>query len=189
MELEEYGWVIDFLPRGRSDERMPEPSAQLVGEHYFTLFEVTIKPAIRLDLGRRIYIGKGERAEVDRIRKRIAYDDLSATSRSELNATLSRIVKAKEAEFINFFNKAGPLSVRLHQLELLHGIGKKHLAQILAARDSKLFENFEDLRARVPLLPDPVQLAAGRILEELSGKPQHYLFVRPPRPDDSHDRY
>ncbi|MFH1094724.1 MAG: DUF655 domain-containing protein [Candidatus Micrarchaeota archaeon] len=189
MELEEYGWVIDFLPRGRSNERMPEPSAQLLGERYFTLFEVTIKPTVSIAFGQRIYLGKGERAEVDRIRKRIGYEDLSATSRNELNANLVKIVNAKEAEFINFFNKAGPLSVRLHQLELLHGIGKKHLAQILAARDAKPFENFEDLRARVPLLPDPVSLVAGRILEELSGKPQHYLFVRPPRPGDLHERY
>ena len=184
MELEEHGWVIDFLPRGRSNERMPEPCAQLVGDRYFTLFEVTIKPDVNLVFGQKVYIGRGERAEVDRIRKRITYEDLSPTSRSELETSLGKIVKSKEAEFVNFFNKAGPLSVRLHQLELLHGVGKKHLAQILDARDTKAFESFDDIRSRVQLLPDPVQLVSGRILEEMAGKPQHYLFVRPPRPGD-----
>ena len=188
MELEEFAWVIDFLPRGRASERMPEPVAQLVGEKYFTLFEVAIKPNVAISFGQRIYIGREQRNEEERIRKRIDYGTLTAAARNELGPVISKIVQAKEPELIKFFNKAGPMSVRLHQLELLHGIGKKHLAQILEAREARQFESFADLRARVPLLPDPVQLITGRLLEELEGRPQHYLFVRPPRTGDAYER-
>ena len=174
VEREEYAWVVDFLPSGRSSERAPEAIAQLIGERFFTLFEVSIKPDIQVQFCQRIYLGKDERPEVERIRKRIVYDELTSTARTEAPSALKKIIESRESDFINFFNKSGPLSVRLHQLELLHGIGKKHLAQILEAREQKQFANFEDLRARVPLLPDPVQLIAGRVLQELEGKEQNY---------------
>ncbi len=177
---EEYAWVIDFLPGGRSDQRAGEPIAQLLGEHFFTLFEVSVKPGKTLTFGQRIYIGPAEREEVERIRKRLTYDELTGTARTELSNCLGKILHYREAEFMSFFNKAGPLSVRLHQLELINGIGKRHLLQILEARETKPFENFADLHARLPLMPDPAQLLVNRILEEMQGKVQHYLFVRPP---------
>ncbi|PIT84586.1 DUF655 domain-containing protein [Candidatus Micrarchaeota archaeon CG10_big_fil_rev_8_21_14_0_10_45_29] len=185
-EREEHGWVLDFLPTGRSSERAPEPIAQLVGEKYFTLFEVTTKPNITLSFGQRVYLGKEERPEVERIRKRIDYPELTSASRSELVQVLRKIVESREADFVNFFNKAGPLSIRLHQLELIHGIGKKHLAQILEKRQEKPFDNFADLRERVTLLPDPVQIIVGRIRQELEGSEQNFLFVRPPKKDDGY---
>lgn len=180
MEMEEYGLVVDFLPKGRANERISEPVAQIVGEGHFTLLEVTVKQGISLQLGQRIYSGRDARPEVERIRKRIDYNELTATGRSELPHVVKQIIAAKEKEFVNFFNKAGPMSIRLHQLELLHGIGKKHLGQILDARDEKQFENFADIHARVPLLPDPSGIIVTRVMEELEGKPVHYLFVRPP---------
>lgn len=183
-EREEYGWVVDFLPNGRSNERAPEPIAQVVGETYFTLFEVSTKPAIALSFGQRVYLGKDERPEIERIRKRIDFNELTPTARNELPIILRKIVSTREADFVAFFNKAGPLSVRLHQLELIHGIGKKHMAQILEAREQKPFESFDDIKARVPLLADPVQIFVGRIVQELEGNIQNHLFVRPPKKDE-----
>jgi putative nucleotide binding protein len=180
MEMEEYGYVLDYLPNGRSSERIPEPMAQIIGENHFTLLEVTIKAGMALSLGQRVYAGRETRQEVDRIRRRIEFPDLTAAARNELPRVLSSIVHAREAHFVNFFNKAGPLSIRLHQLEIMHGIGKKHLSQILDARDTKQFESFADIHGRVPLLPDPAGLVSSRIIEELEGRSVHYLFVRPP---------
>ncbi len=181
VEREEYAWVIDFLPHGRSSEREPEPMAQLIGEKFFTLFEVSVKKDSSLQFGQRVYLGKDERPQVERIRKRITFDDLTPTARNEAPSVLKNIIASREPDFINFFNKAGPLSVRLHQLELIHGIGKKHLTQILDVRESSPFTSFEDVKSRVPLLSDPMQMLAMRIMQELEGKEQNYLFVRPPR--------
>ncbi|MCX8195045.1 MAG: DUF655 domain-containing protein [Candidatus Micrarchaeota archaeon] len=178
--MEEYGRVIDFLPDGRASEREREPLAQLVGEKYFTLLEVTIKKGASCSLGQRLYIGKEARNEVDKIKRRIEFNDLTATARNELPMVVKAIIHDREKEFVEMFNRAGPISIRLHQLELLPGIGKKHLREILESREEKKFESFKDLQSRITLMPDPVNLIMTRISEELQGNSQHYLFVRPP---------
>lgn len=180
MEMEDFARVIDFMPEGRSTDREREPTAQLVGEKYFTLLEVAIKRNTPCSLGQRLYIGKDARVEVEKIKKRIDFQDLSATARNELPLVAKNIIHDREAEFVNFFNKAGPISIRLHQLELLPGIGKKHLQQILEARETKPFATFKDIQERVSLLPDPASLLLTRITDETQGDSKYYLFVRPP---------
>jgi putative nucleotide binding protein len=179
MEMEEYARVIDFLPDGRSMDREREPVAQLLGEKYFTLLEVAIKREAKISLGQRVYIGKDARTEVEKIKRRIDFNELTATARNELPLVAKNIIHDREADFVGFFNKAGPLSIRLHQLELLPGVGKKHLTEILDARD-KPFASFKDIQQRVSLLPDPANLIFTRINEEMSGTSKYYLFVRPP---------
>jgi putative nucleotide binding protein len=180
MEMEEWGYVVDFLPAGRAGERLAEPMAQLIGERYFTLLEVTPKPGINLSLGQKVYIGKENRAEIDRIRRRIEFFEMTAAAKNELEEVLKIAVEKREADFVGFFNKCGPVSIRLHQIELLPGIGKKHMQEILEQRDIKPFESFADVRNRVTLMPDPVHLIVSRIKEELGGTSKYYMFVRPP---------
>lgn len=187
MEMEEHARVIDFLPDGRAADREREPVAQLVGEKYFTILEVSIKRGTAVALGQRLYIGKDAREQVEKIKRRIEYNELTATARNELPLVTRNIIQDREAEFVGMFNKAGPISIRLHQLELLPGIGKKHLKEILESREEKPFENFKDMQARVPLLPDPVNLIQTRVTEELAGATKNYLFVRPPA--RHHDEY
>ncbi len=180
MEMEEYARVIDFLPDGRPADREREPLAQLMGEKYFTLLEVSIKRGVQVTLGQRIYIGKDAREHVEKIKRRIEFNDLTATARNELPLVGKNVIQDREAEFVTMFNKAGPISIRLHQLELLPGIGKKHLKEILEARETKPFESFKDMQSRVPLLPDPVNLIQTRIADEITGTTKNFLFVRPP---------
>jgi len=79
---------------------------------------------------------------------------------------------------VDFFNKAQPMSTRMHALELLPGVGKKHMWEILDARKESTFESFEDIKKRVKLLSDPKKAIMSRILNEISGKEKHFLFVR-----------
>jgi putative nucleotide binding protein len=65
----------------------------------------------------------------------------------------------------------------MHQLELLPGLGKKHMWEIIEARREDPFKSFADLKARVKLMPDPEKLVAKRILQELEGMEKHYIFV------------
>jgi len=87
------------------------------------------------------------------------------------------LVMKNEARFIDFFNKAQPLTTRMHQLELLPGVGKKHMWEIIEARNQAPFASFDDLKKRVKLIPDPQNTVVKRILQELSGKEKHLLFV------------
>ena len=49
--------------------------------------------------------------------------------------------------------------------------------EVLEARKVKLFESFEDLKARVKLLPDPKQAVVKRIISELEGKEKYRIFA------------
>ena len=65
----------------------------------------------------------------------------------------------------------------MHQLELLPGLGKKHMWEILEARKVKPFASFDDLKERVKLLPNPKQVVIKRILSEIEGKEKYQIFV------------
>jgi putative nucleotide binding protein len=179
-EREEYGLVLDFLPQGKATDRERRAVAQVIGEKYFTMLEVILKENVTLSIQQRVYIGKDDRKEIEKIKGRVSYEELTSAARSELERTVRKIVEERQEDFVRFFNKCGSISIRLHQLELLPGIGKKHMRELLEQREEKPFESFEDLQKRVALMPDPANVLTARISDELQGKSQHYIFVRPP---------
>ena len=174
--------VLDFLPRGHSTGRQ-EPIAQVLGNKYFSLLEVIIKRDVTVKNEDVIYIGEGKRGEVDHIKRRITVRDLTTFARSELPFVIERLVKNEEQRFVDFFNKAQPISTRLHQLELLPGVGKKHMWDIIEDRKSNgPFKSFEDIKKRIKLMPDPANTLVKRILEELENESVRYrLFVSGPQ--------
>ncbi len=187
--MEEYAIILDYLPLGYVKEGIPtykrKPVAQAIGKEEFTLLELIPKEKINLDIHQNVYIGSGKREEIARVNRRLKYDDLTATAKVELDYVIEEIIKSKEDKFVEFFNKAGPISTRLHQLELLPGIGKKHMWYIINARKEKPFQNFDDIKKRVTMLSDPIKLISKRILLELDatgdkkGKRKYILFTRP----------
>jgi putative nucleotide binding protein len=185
---EEFAIVLDFLPNGRTfDSRAgrSQPVAQVVGKERFLLLELTPRQGVFLQPYEEVYIGDGKRDKVHHILGRVDVDKLSTTARSELDFVLHDIVKNNPQKFVQFFNKAGPLTIRTHSLELLPGFGKKHMWEVLERRQDKDFADFNDLRERVKMIPDPEKAIVRRILEEMGGKEKHYLFVeRPPVHDE-----
>jgi putative nucleotide binding protein len=180
-DLEEYAHVLDYLPTGKSFSVRSEPIVQLIGETRFTLLEAVPKVTdIRTE--ERIYIGKGVRDKISLIKSRLAYENLTEGSRSELPISIASIIRGDEKRFVDFFNNASPLNIRMHTLELLPGIGKKHLQAILEAREEKPFESFADISQRVALLQDPVKLLMERVLMELKGESRFYILTRPMHP-------
>ncbi|MCD6445409.1 DUF655 domain-containing protein [Candidatus Bathyarchaeota archaeon] len=181
---EEYAYVLDFLPHGRPGIR-PSGRAgyragalvQLVGEEFFTLLEALVKEGVILKPRDRVYVGKEFRKEITYIIGRIGYDELTATAKMELPAVISLIVKNREEWFVNFFNTAQAITPRMHALELIPGIGKKYMWQVINERERKPFESFEDLQKRTEI-PSPVKLITKRILEELAGESKYRLFTR-----------
>lgn len=182
MLTEEFGIVLDFLPKGKSTDFKEEPLAQIIGENYFTLLEVTTKQPVQV--GEKLYIGKKERDKVNIIKRRINFSQLTLNSKDELSGQIKKIVSSKPEKFLEFFNKSGPISIKRHALELLPSMGKKHLKKFLEEREKKPFESFEDIKKRVPHIVDPVKLIIKRILLELDDSNlKHYLFTRPPKKD------
>jgi len=179
VEYEEYAYVLDYLPEGyldlNSGRRTGKPVAQVLGEKAFTLLEVT--PKVDLMLYERVFVGKGNRDKILLINRKISYNDLTDTAKAELPYVVEEIIKNNEERFVQFFNVAPPITNRLHSLELLPGIGKKHMWEIIEERQREPFKSFEDLRKRVKGLPDPVKMIAKRIVDELQDKDRYKLFV------------
>jgi putative nucleotide binding protein len=174
---DDYVIVLDFLPHGRSGDRKAEPLAQAIGEKFFNLLEIIIKDGVAIKPKDKLYIGGDKREEVKYIRSRIDYSQLTNFSKAELESTIKDLINSDEKKFVDFFNRAGPLTTRLHSLELLPGIGKRHMWEIINERKKKPFENFTDLKQRVSMLPDPNKMIIKRILDELQSKDRHRLFV------------
>ncbi len=178
---EEYAYILDFLPfplpTTSSRLKWRGPIAQAIGEDYFTLLELAPRPGITLNIGERVFIGRGERDKIIKVLRKINFDELTTTAKNELSRIIDTIVTRNEHKFVKFFNEAPPLTTRLHSLELLRGIGKKLLWEILREREKKPFENFEDIRARTRI-SDPKKAIIERILEELENNEKYYLFVK-----------
>ncbi len=180
--MEDYAWILEYFPQGKPSDPKREPLVQLVGHQYFTLLESSVKRESNVIVGQKVYIGKDARNEIDRIKGRITFSDLTPSAKEILSKVIHSIVSEREPEYVMFMNKAGSISMRVHQLELLPGVGRKNLESILAEREKKPFENFADIKARVHSLSDPAAPFVNRIMSEMDGKEKHYLFLRPPSP-------
>lgn len=148
--MEKYAIILDYLPHGYIEEGRPffrkRPVAQAIGKDEFTLLELIPKPGVELDIHEEVYIGPGKRDKIARVNRRLTARELTATARVELPYVVEEIVRSRENEFVEFFNKATSISTRLHQLELLPGIGKKYMWEIIKAREKEPFKSFEDIK-------------------------------------------
>jgi len=179
---EEHAYVLDYLAHGRPQARPSYRAGalvQLVGEEFFTLLEATLREGLVMKPGDRVYVGKDSRQEITYIIGRISYDELTSAAKTELPSVLEKIVLNREVWFINFFNAAQAITPRMHAIELIPGIGKKYMWQIINERDRTPFQNFLDLQQRANI-PSPAKLVTKRILEELSGESKYRLFTRAP---------
>lgn len=178
---EEKAIVLDFLPHGYPMDTRPSHRktaiVQAIGMTHFVLLELVPKKDIFLQPLQEVYIGEGKREEVHHIVGKLDYGKLTTTAKKELDFVVQDLVKKFEPRFVEFFNKAAPLTMRMHQLELLPGLGKKHMWEILEKREEKPFESFADVKARVKLMPDPQKIIIKRILSEIQGKEKHNIFV------------
>ncbi len=177
--MEEYAWVIEYLPQGRSADLKTEAIVQLIGHNFFTLLEATAKPESVISIGQKVYIGKEQRNEIARIKGKLNFSQLTPSAKENISTVIKSIVHERENDFIAFINKAAPISMRVHQLEFLPGVGKKHLESLIIEREKKPFENFADLKIRIHSITDPTLLFVHRIMNELEGKEKHYLFLTP----------
>lgn len=181
--MENFAYVLDYLPHGRQTERgfHREPLALAIGEDELKLLELVPRVGVTLVAGERIALlpRDGVAPPIDHVRRRIGHEELTVAARSELPATLERIVRSNSAKYLRFFNEAPAVSRRFHLLELLPGIGKKTMQQIVDERRRAPFQSFDEIEERLHL-KDPERLIVGRIEQELSGVEDKYrLFVAP----------
>ena len=183
-KYEDRGIVLDFLPHGKADDPRPihlrEQLAQVLGDTFFTLLEVVPKEGVTLTPHELVAIGKEQRDKVDRVKHRVSYTELSAAAKAELPSAVEKLINESPDRFLDFFNRAPPITTRFHQLELLPGIGKKLMWAIIEERKKGPFKSFQDLEKRVKGLSDAKKMIAKRVVMELEGVDKYRAFVRPP---------
>jgi putative nucleotide binding protein len=171
--------VLDFLPHGRTDDDRPqyekEPLAYALDVETFRLYELVVAETDAVTIGDRVDVS-GE--AVERARE-VDFEDLPGGAQSELGYAVEDLVDAEEARFVDFYNEAQPITLRLHQLDLLPGIGKKLRNGVLDERKRRPFESFAELESRVDGLHNPEEVLVERILDELRETDLKYrTFVR-----------
>ena len=121
--MEDYAYVLDVLPDGRPDSKRRfrrEPVVYGLGIEEFKIFDMEPITGAVINIGDRCYIGKDteERTQIDHVRSRVNFVELTHTAQSELTFVLDEVVKENEEKFIQFYNNAGPISRRY--LSLIH---------------------------------------------------------------------
>ena len=175
---EEFAIVLEFLPNGYPLEKKLIPIAQAIGEKNLVLLELVPRRGIVLEIGEKVYIGEGKRDKIYYILGRLKREKITESAKSQLREVVNRIVKEREKEFIKFFNASDAINKRIHQIELLPGIGKKHMQEIIKQRQEKEFESFEEMKKRIQNLPDPEKAIEKRIMLELTNLERHNLFIK-----------
>ena len=177
MEKEEHAIVLEYLPNGYPLEKKMMPIAQAIGEINLTLLELVPRRGVSLEIEEKVYIGEGKRDKIYYILGRLNKEKLTESAKAQLQELVGTVVKAREKKFVEFFNESGAINKRIHQIELLPGLGKKHMMEILKQRKEKPFESFEDMKKRIANLPDPEKAVEKRIMEELTGFERYNLFT------------
>jgi putative nucleotide binding protein len=178
MNKEEFAIVLEYLPNGYPLEGKMMPIAQAIGKENLTLLELVPRRGVSLEIGEEVYIGESKRDKIYYILGRLRREKLTESAKDQLQEFLEKIVKEREKEFVDFFNKAEAINKRIHQIELLPGFGKKHMQEIIKQREEKDFESFEDIKQRIQNLPDPEKAIEKRIIKELLDFERYNLFVK-----------
>ena len=178
-KYEEHAYVLDFNSRGKSSTVRGRDGIIItaIGEDRLTLLEILGIPNSTFEIGEKIYIGKEGRTKVLSVLGKMEYDKISSSAQSELETVVETIVSDNESKFVEYLNKAQPLTPRIHALELIPGIGKTYMKTMLEEREKKKFEIYQDLQERVGF-KEPVKHISERIMDEITGESRMNLFVK-----------
>ncbi len=177
--------ILDVLKHGHPEEDKPSwtkiPIAQVFTFPDFVLYEVKINKKPNLELlpeEKNTYEDFLIHNKLGEVLKKIDYDDLTSTSKALIQPILEKEILNYEEEFINFFNNSTSITPRMHALKLLPGIGKKHMWEIIEARERQKFVTFQDIADRTSI-SNPIKQIALRIIKELKREGiKYYLFSK-----------
>jgi len=176
---EEYAYVLDFNPRGKSSTVRGRDGIIItaIGEDRLTILEILGIPNSTFEIAEKIYIGKEGRTKVLSVLGKMDYSRISSVAQSELESVVENIVTDNEEKFVAYLNNAQPLTPRIHALELIPGIGKTYMKTMLEEREKQKFESYQDLQERVGF-KEPIKHISERIMDEITGESRMNLFVK-----------
>ncbi|MCG3215258.1 MAG: DUF655 domain-containing protein [Candidatus Heimdallarchaeota archaeon] len=170
--------VLDYLSEGKGfgQTKQREPIIQGIGTTWFTLLELTVERRGKYPQFEEISIRGEEKSPIQKVKRRLSINDITNTGYQSLEDAVLRIINKNEKRFVSFFNKAQPITNRIHSLQLIPGIGKKLMWEILESRKSMPFVSFSDIEERVKI-SDISKMILNRIMQELEEDQKHRLFT------------
>ena len=182
--------ILDILENthSRKDKHKDKTIVQALGTTYLTLLELIPIEASSLTLMEELVLDKEHRSNVQTIIGRIPYDSLSNVAQVQLDEAIAKVVTDNEERYVEWLNKAPSISIRLHSLQVIKGIGPKAMEAILQARKGQKFTSFTDFEERTGV-KDIKDLIISRIQQEIVDETErHHLFTRPPPKEDSYSK-
>lgn len=175
--------VLDYLPEGKGfgQAKQREPIIQGIGTTWFTLLELITERRGNYPQFEEMVIQGDEKSPIKQVKRRLSIDDLTNTGYQSLEEAVLKIINRNEKRFVSFFNKAQPITNRIHSLQLIPGIGKKLMWEILETRKGMPFVSFSDIEERVKI-SDIRKMVLNRILHELEEEEKHRLFTASKEP-------
>lgn len=174
-----YAVLLDVMPQGLPGDDRPQykksPVAYGLGEEDFRLYQLTLTDEADVSVGSRVKIKPQADSDIVSRYREVELSDLTHNAEAEIEYAVEAIVEEHERRFVDFYNEAGPITLRLHQLNLLPGIGKKLRDDLLEERKRRgPFESFDDVEERISGLHRPREVIVERIMEELDGEDIKY---------------
>ena len=152
----------------------------VTSEHFHLL---RFRPAVAM-IGRDpgVVVRLDDQNQVDHIVGPCNGEKLNETIRGQLTDVLTTMIKQSPTPHLGFYQRAGPLNLKIHAFQLLPGVGKRIANEMQRARDMGDWSNFENIEADVGF--DPARSLAVRYVEEFADailKPRLVeLLVRAP---------
>ena len=177
--------------QGRQNQPRPEPK-ELKDESWARLLEHDVKGGVAtvmaekslmfcrlkmkaselIPINQRIYIGKdrSKRTEVLGILGMAHLDKMSNMARQDMPSLVQMFVEEHGQYFVDeFYNKAGPMSLKQHSYELLPDVGPVKARNMVKARDGVgVFASMDELNALAKI--KGAELLAQRFVEEMEDK-------------------
>jgi putative nucleotide binding protein len=178
-KYEEFAFVLDFASRGKSVviKGREGPMVVAIGEDRLTLLELLAMENQDFEVGEKVKIGKEGREKIVSVLGKLTYEELSPEAKASLPSVVESLVKGNENKYVAYFNDLQPLTPRLHGLELIPGIGKTFMKEIVEMREKRPFTSFDDIQQRVGVR-EPAKMVSRRIIEELAGDSRVNIFVK-----------
>jgi putative nucleotide binding protein len=185
--------------RGRPQQARRERPEQLKGEEWARVFEhdttsnvvtaftekgmkccrLKVKATETLPLNHRLYIGTdaAQRQNVTSILGMAHFDKMSNMARSDFPVAMQLFVEEHAQYFVDeFYNKAGPISLKQHSYELLPDIGPVKARNMVKAREQVgVFASMDELNSLATV--KGAELLAQRFVEEIEDPNQQPRLI------------
>ena len=146
--------------------------ATVMAEKSLLFCRLKVKATELIPINQRVYIGKdrSKRTDVLGIQGMINLDKMSNMAKQDMPSLVQMFVEEHGQYFVDeFYNKAGPMSLKQHSYELLPDVGPVKARNMVKARDGVgVFASMDELNALAKI--KGAELLAQRFVEEMEDK-------------------